>query len=92
MTTIFKYPIIVGNEPTITIAMPVGAQVLSFADQCSRPTIWALVDPDAATENRRFLFAPTGGPIAEPPDRLKFIGTALFHSGSLVFHLFEVTP
>ena len=100
MLTVYKYEIPAEDE--FTIDLPAGAQPLSFQEQHGAGCMWALVDPEARTTKRRFRLAGTGHPIeyAEPagvPYRsppnigaLRFVGTAQFRGGALVFHLFEV--
>lgn len=71
-----------------TVDMPRGGKVLSVAAQRDRVQMWALVDPGAAKETRRFRLAGTGHALS-CPEELRFIGTFQMHGGSLVFHLFE---
>lgn len=66
------------------VQMPVGAQILHVHDQDGGPCIWALVDPDAKKEVRRFFIVGTGHKF-DP--RWQYIGTA--HCGGLVWHVFE---
>jgi len=61
MRQIFKYPVPV--EDDIVMVLPVGAQLLNFGEQGDTPMLWALVDPGAATEERRFILRGTGHPI-----------------------------
>jgi hypothetical protein len=90
MPTVHKFPIEPQSNPEIE--MPVGAKLLAFQAQHDVPTLWALVDPDAAsTETRRFVFVGTGHPIPDHVDSLKHVGTCQLHGGSLIFHLFEKT-
>jgi hypothetical protein len=70
------------------LAMPRGARVLSVGMQRERVQMWALVDPSAPVEQRRFRMAGTGHPIKDP-EELRFVGTFQVHGGALVFHLFE---
>jgi hypothetical protein len=68
--------------------MPVGAKILSVQAQHNKPTIWALVDPVADKETRRFFVVGTGWPI--DPDRLaksEFCGSVQI--GAFVWHVFE---
>ncbi len=85
--TVYKYLVPLEDEPVLEL--PKGAQVLSFQVQHERMVLYALVNPDARHEKRRFRLAGTGHPIdAELP--LRFIGTVQLHGGALVFHLFEI--
>lgn len=77
---------------TLTIDMPVGAEVLSADNQYAQLVIWAMCNPDpkCATEPRTFKVLPTGMTFTDPLHRLRFVGTVLFAAGGLVFHVFEV--
>lgn len=88
MRKVFKYELPVDDY--FTLSLPKGAQVLSVQAQGNKPCLWALVDPDAPTEERQFRFAGTGHSIKEDPGRLEFVSTFQTHGGSLVFHIFEV--
>lgn len=84
MKTIWKYTL----QPDITLEMPVGAEVLSVREQGDEICMWALVEPDAEKEERRFMGFGTGHDV--PGGILKkFIGTAHLHGGRMVFHVFE---
>lgn len=82
---IFKYPVTVAF--TFEVAMPAGAKVLCVQTQRGAPFIWALVDPDAKLEPRRFQLYCTGQTCLSPAQ--EYVGTFQMQGGSLVFHLFE---
>jgi len=85
--TIWKYNVPVEDE--VTLEMPKGARLLSFQAQEYDLVLWALVDPNANIEMRRFNVYGTGHPI--PSIEQQYIGTAQEQGvGSLVWHLFEV--
>lgn len=102
MKTIYKYPITLQN--TFDISMPQGAKILSCGVQVTaalpivglqgsqNPVLWALVEANAASENRHFVLVATGEPVPDfiPIDRATFIGTLQFEGGRFIFHLFEV--
>jgi len=71
---------------TFELEMPVGARVLAVQTQNHSPFMWALVDPDAPKEQRRFRIVGTGHPAHDEP----YLGTFQLQGGSFVFHLFEV--
>jgi hypothetical protein len=81
--TIWKYSL----TPDCTLSMPVGSIILTVQEQEQRPCLWALVDPAAPHECRRFRTYGTGHPVADDPG--EYIGTFQLNGGSLVFHLFE---
>lgn len=64
-----------------------GAEILCVQNQNEIPCIWAAVDTDEIIETRKFVYCGTGHPAPEG----KYIGTALFRGGDLVFHFFDVT-
>jgi hypothetical protein len=82
MKTVWKYPL----EPDAQVEMPKGAMILDVQTQAGTPTLWALVDPKAAKEIRRFRTYGTGHDVPDNPG--KFIGTVQIDW--LVFHVFEV--
>lgn len=89
MKTVYKYPI----DPSdyyFTIELPEGARVLCVQSQQDEPMIWALVDPGAKSEKRRFLMAGTGQPIKEQSQLGQYVGTFQLRHGSLVFHVWEM--
>jgi hypothetical protein len=88
MKRVFKYSL---NMYGVTeIQMPAGAEVLSFGVQPPVvPVVWALVDPDAPLEDRRFCVVFTGD---GPPDGAIFVGTyttRLPEGTPIVWHLFR---
>lgn len=68
--------------------MPKGAKILSLQMNNKMPCIWAIVNPNAEKEVRKFNIYGTGHNITE--DDLKYIGTFQMHNDMLVFHLFEI--
>lgn len=84
--TIWKFPLPVSASFTLTL--PNGAVVLNVQMQGSTPCLWALVDPLAAGEERRFQIIGTGHP--EHTDGMIYCGT--FQAGGFVGHVFEVLP
>lgn len=81
--TIWKFTL----QPYCILDMPKGAQVLSVREQGSEICLWAMVDPSAEKEPRRFLGFGTGHDL--PEGDLSFVGTAHLASGAMVFHVFE---
>lgn len=70
------------------IDMPVGADILSVAEQGGHMFIWAMVDKEAKRETRHFNVFGTGHIIKVNP-LMYFIGTVFMKNG-LVFHAFEI--
>jgi hypothetical protein len=72
----------------VSFDMPAGAKLLTVQGQTQSGlgALWALVDPTAPKETRRFRVVPTGG----PPEELtaeRYVGT--FQLGWTVWHVFE---
>lgn len=70
--------------------MPVGARILHVQMQMGVPVLWALVDPRAPREIRRFINEGTGQTF--DGSGLDYVGTWQEENsdGAFVFHLFEV--
>jgi len=90
MLKVYKYPVPVYDE--FDLSLPKGAMLLSFQTQGMTPCVWALVDPDALNEVRRFRLAGTGHPIQPElyPKGIRHVGTTQMLDGSLIWHLFEI--
>ena len=85
---VFKYPI--SAVDYAVLKLPVGAQLIHVATQRDKPCLWALVDPTAPMEMRKFKVVGTGHAIDESVEKLIHVGSWLMHGDSLVFHLFEI--
>lgn len=83
-SVVFKY--IIGDELQ-EIEMPVGAKIISVHAQDDKFCMWAIVDPQAEKEIRKFVYFGTGNTLI---DDVEYIGTAYFFDARLVLHLFEV--
>lgn len=84
MKTIWKY-----GFPTLdshTFTMPRGAELLTVAAQFDAPCIWALVDPDQPSVERKIRIYGTGHPIEHDDP---YVGTYQLAVGSLIFHVFD---
>jgi len=92
MKTILKYILHPDLATSIdTIGMPLGAKVLCTENQQEKLAIWVEVDThETAIKPRNFLTIPTGVDF-DIPDDAQYIGTILFHVGTFVLHLYEVT-
>jgi hypothetical protein len=84
MKSVWKYTL---DHDDITAVMPKGAEILSVMAQGDDVCMWALVDPNAEKERRRFLTFGTGHPI--PEGRMKSLGSVSLHGGRLIVHAFE---
>jgi hypothetical protein len=87
MQTIYKYPLEMEDEQTLSL--PMGAKILSVQTQRETPCIWALVDigSNLPFQDRVFILRGTGHPINE--SSLLYIGTFQLENGEFIFHLFE---
>lgn len=85
---IFKYNLQTTDINLLRI--PIGAQILSVKCQNNNIRLWALVDPEAQSEERMFEIFGTGNdvPCGMEIER-KFIDTVLTWNDSLVWHIFE---
>ena len=82
---IWKYPL-----TEYELSMPIGAQILDIREQNGTGCLWALVNPDAEKDVRRFLVYGTGHSIKDA-ERMTYRGTFHIDDGALVFHVFEET-
>lgn len=83
---IWKFVLEIDN--IVTISMPKDAKVLCVQTQREVPCIWAVVDPSAEVEQRKFYVRGTGHPLGKALPS-KYIGTFQIENGYLVFHVFE---
>lgn len=86
--TIWKFELEIADTQILT--MPAGAEILTVQTQFGRPRLWALVNPQAKTEDRVIETFGTGHPVRYDMgvDR-KYIDTYQMQGGQLVFHVFE---
>jgi hypothetical protein len=80
--TIWKFGL-EGHDPVL--AMPAGAEVVSFDLQDGQATLWAMVDPAAPRVQRRFHVVGTGWVFESP---VTYRGMVQMPNG-LVWHLLE---
>ena len=86
MKTIYKYPFPVTDE--FTLALPVGARILTVQAQDDTPCLWAEVDPEQTVmDPHDFNLFGTGHPVPDEPGTYR--GTFQLREGRLVFHLYE---
>ena len=85
MRTIFKYTL--DADRTVEVAMPIGSKIIHVHGQNDEVCIWAVVDPDATMEVRKFSVYGTGHPMNEEPEQ--YVGSVHIHGDELVFHIFE---
>lgn len=84
--SVWKYDLPVDDD--VDLEMPAGATILAVQTQGGAPRLWALVDPLAPKETRRFRVAGTGHAILDA-DRLTYVGTFQLVAGAFVGHVFE---
>lgn len=89
MRTIYKYPFQV--EDVVTQFMPMGSEILAVQVQGDIPCIWAIVDPEAELEVRRFQLYGTGHTMDIAVTQDQHVGTFQLLGGRFVGHLFDVT-
>lgn len=84
MTTIYKYPFYIEDEPSITL--PTGYQILHVGlDPQGTPCIWALVNTERSELPVRFFLVGTGHPVPS----LSTVHIGSFLQGRFVWHLFS---
>lgn len=83
MRVVWKYQM---ERPVGVFDLPADAEIVHVAPQDNTPTMWVLLDPDAARVTRTFLAAGTGTKVR---DNARYVGTATGIDGWLVFHIFE---
>ncbi len=83
MKTIYKYVL---DE---TIRMPDGAAIYSVGVQEGKAVVWALVDTDMPTVERKMMIVGTGWDFTHDPrlQTARFIGT--IQQPPFVWHVFE---
>lgn len=82
---IFKYTLKIVDEQEVE--MPKGAIILDVQEQnMGFLSLWAIVDPEAEVEKRKFEVIGTGNEISMKPR--EYIATAV--CGLYVWHIFEV--
>lgn len=89
MKKIWKFPVPLLDETSVE--MPKDARILTVQTQFDEPQVWAVVDPKAPVEMRRFRWIGTGHPNDAYLFDGVYVGTVQLHGGELVFHLFEET-
>ena len=81
-------------DTVTTLEMPQGAEIMSVREQGGVACLWALVDPDAPLEPRRFRTYSTGDSVSER--KLTFRGTLFVQRlcrgevATEVLHVFEL--
>ena len=83
MNTIWKF--IIPHLPESALELPWGAELLCVQMQGKDICLWAVVDPQAPTERRRFEIVPTGIPFEI--EEGCYLGTV--QQGPYVWHIFE---
>ena len=94
MRAIWQFEVSVQDH--FEVEMPVGAEVLSvmtqpspYHDYADTVQMWALCDPAALKETKRFCVIGTGHPV-DLVGLGRFIGTFQLAGGTFVGHLFEL--
>lgn len=85
-STVWKYTL----EPeSLMVDMPHGAKILSVREQHGEICLWALVDPDAASFDRREFVVIGTGEHHSGVEGMNYLGTVLLTGGHIVLHVFE---
>jgi hypothetical protein len=83
---VYKYQFQI--DDLVSISLPKDAVIMTVQMQHGVPTMWAMVDPDAPMETRKFRIYGTGHPV-EVADVGRYISTFQQFNGQLVWHIFE---
>jgi hypothetical protein len=86
MRIIYKYELEPGGSTTISL--PFNSRVLTVQEQRGKLVMWVLVDTSQGTGNRNFYTYPTGEPLLNCVEAMKWIATVQMSNG-LVYHVFE---
>jgi hypothetical protein len=87
MRTIWKYVL---NLGATDLSLPKGAKILTADVQYDAIALWAIVDPEAEREPRRFVIFGTGHPVTVLDERLIYVNTIQLQRGQFIGHIFEV--
>lgn len=86
MKTVYKYSLDITNEQVL--ALPVGAVILSVANQHEGIVMYALVDKNVkGLQGQKIYIHGTGHEVYG--ENLAFIGTVELLGGRLMFHVFR---
>jgi hypothetical protein len=83
---IYKYTILVCDE--FVLNLPVGAKLLSVAEQKGEMVLYAMVIPELPLRPVKIRVVGTGKPIPDDMSEFKFLGTIKLYDGKLMFHIF----
>ena len=87
---VWKYPLPLPSGHAFTLNVPDGRFEPLFL--CSQPHVgpclWAEVEPDTPAVAHPLVWVPTGAAV---PPTGHYLGTLLFHGGTLVYHLYALT-
>ena len=89
MTTIWKYPLLIGTGRVQTLNIPALYRVLHVETQDNQPRLWVQVDSDHEKQEVKVVCVGTGHPIPMYDD-FEHIGTAMTDGGDFVWHYFRV--
>ena len=82
MKSVFQYELGYGSK----VQMPVGAEILTTQFKNDTLQIWALVDPAAPLEYRKFVVCFTEQELSDT--EMRYVNTS--HDDSIYWHVFEV--
>lgn len=86
MKAVYKYTL--GLNEIQEISFPVGAKILSVAEQRGKIVLYALVDPDETRRIQRIVRILGTGKEITHAFCLQFVGTVSLHGGNLMCHVF----
>ena len=85
--TIWKETLRSAHEQEISV--PAGAELLSAREQRDHICVWFKCDPEKPREKRVIRIHVTGSDAPPLGNAWRFLGTASFQGGDLIYHVFE---
>jgi len=85
-SVIYKYEILPVDE--FVLDLPLGAKLLSVAEQNNKMVLYAMVIPELRLKPLKIRVIGTGNPMPDGMSEFEFLGTVKLHNGKLMFHIF----
>lgn len=86
MRAVYKYPL---DDDITVLELPSSASILHIQRQFGRWMLWAEIDTEAATSERKIGMFGTGHPL--PPEATKETHIATLADGPFIWHFYDVT-
>lgn len=83
---VWKFPL--GKDWNVTLKMPKRAEIVAVQSQFEEGMLWAIVNEENDSEDRRFVSVGTSEPFEN--EGKKYVGTYQVSGGNYVIHVFEI--